>query len=278
MAGTLTPGVVNTVVAAGQIAQVEYRRVHTARSRIGSQVRVAVQHRAAHLSAAVLPQAGVGVLHCLRAGRQRPAHVPQRPPNGTGTVCHGRCPPSRPARKRRGRTCVRRKAWATASAFSPSPSGAPLHPFLREARRAGSSAGFPRAGGSSPAAGNACSCGRNRTAQQRLHRGIARRRLSIKRPRPGGAQRPAQQEGSIAPSAPFRRDRAAENFPLPGVSAPMTAPFFSIQNTRLRRGAQRISAGASPWRAARTSSIRHASFSFGLDTHFCVRKSSGAYP
>ena len=34
----------HSVVAAGQIAQVEYRRVHTARSRIGSQVRVAVQH------------------------------------------------------------------------------------------------------------------------------------------------------------------------------------------------------------------------------------------
>ena len=28
-------------------------------------------------------------------------------------------------------------------------------------------------------------------------------------------RRPAQQEGSIAPSAPFRRDRAAENFPCP---------------------------------------------------------------
>ena len=50
-------------------------------------------------------------------------------------------------------------------------------------------------------------------AQQRLHRGIARRRLSINRPRPGGAQRPAQQEGSIAPSAPCLLYTSGKNAP-----------------------------------------------------------------
>ena len=53
----------------------------------------------------------------------------------------------------------------------------------------------------------------------------------------------------------------------------MTAPFFSNTKTPASGAAPSASsAGASPWRAARTSSIRHASFSFGLDTHFSLKR------
>ena len=218
---------------------------------------MAVQHRAAYLSAAVLPQAGVGVLHCLRLD-VKGQHTSRSAHQTAQEQCVMAVARRRVQRESAGPHMRPQKGVGHGQrVFAVAVRRAP-HPFLGEAQRAGSSAGFPRAGGLFPCGGQCLLLwAKPAPAQQRLHRGIARRRLSTNRPRPGGAQRPAQQEGSIAPSAPFRRDRAAENFPCPKCQRTDDGPIlFQYKNTRLRRGAQRIQRGSVP--VAGSAHLQHS--------------------